>query len=128
MSEEFDKTQDSWVVAHMGKSSQETAERLLTTPQERPPADAPLLVLRRVRARCVGSGSSNFWIIGHEAAEPMLDGEFPMIGVSPTAYFVRVPRFNYLPYAVPRRELDPANHEIHGDLGSFEAQMKRVYG
>ena len=56
-----------------------------------------MLTLRGVNARCVAGGASNFWIVGHEAAEPMLTGDFPITGMSPTAYFVLAPNFNYLP-------------------------------
>ena len=128
MSDENADRQRDWVNAHMGRSSKDTAARLLTTPQPKPPADAPRLTLRGVRARCVAGGSSNFWIIGHEAAEPMLDGDFPMTGMSPTAYFVQVARFNDLPYAVRRADLTPANHVISGDLDRLEAAMREVYG
>ena len=44
---------EDWVNRHMGRTSVETAQRLLTTAQPRPPADAPTLQLRGVRARCV---------------------------------------------------------------------------
>jgi len=129
MSDSTEKpSHESWVVSHMGKSSEETARRLLTTPQPKPPADAPRLLLRGVKARCVGSGASNFWIIDHPAAEPVLNGDYPMIAISPTAYFVRAPEFNDLPYAIQRRDLTTANHEIRGDLTHFEAQMRQVYG
>jgi len=120
--------QQDWVNAHMGRSSKETAHRLLTTEQPRPPADAPVLTLRGVRARCVAGGASNFWIIGSEAAEPVLEGEFPMTGMSPTAYFIQVPRFNYLPYAVRRADLRPENHGSTRDVSALQAAMREVYG
>ena len=119
--------QRDWVNAHMGRTSKQTAERLLSTPQPRPPDDAPTLTLRRVRARCVAGGASNFWIVNAEAAEPLLEGDFPMIGMSPTAYFIQVPRFNDLPYAVRRSELDAGNHAITGDVGKLERAMREVY-
>jgi len=120
--------QQDWVNAHLGRSSKQTVERLLTSPQAQPPADAPVLTLRGVKARCVAGGASNFWIVGHEAAEPALSGAFPMTGMSPTAYFILAPNFNFLPYAVPRASLTPDNHSIAGDLAAFEAQMREVYG
>ena len=120
--------QKDWVNAHMGRTSKETAHRLLTTDQPRPPADAPTLTLRGVRARCVAGGASNFWIIKSEAAEPLLDGDFPLTGISPTAYFVQVPRFNYLPYAVRRADLTPENHTIVGSTEDLERAMREVYG
>jgi len=120
--------QKDWVNAHMGRTSKETAHRLLTTEQPRPPADAPMLTLRGVRARCVAGGASNFWIIRSEAAEPVLDGDFPLTGMSPTALFIQVPRFNYLPYAVRRADLTPENHAIAGETSAIEAAMRDVYG
>jgi len=120
--------QRDWVNAHMGRSSKETAARLLSTPQPSPPMGAPILTLRGVTARCVAGGASNFWIIGSEAAEPLLDGEFPMTGMSPTAYFIQVGRFNNLPYAVRRADLTPANHDIAGDVSALEREMREVYG
>lgn len=87
-----------------------------------------MLTLRGVQARCVAGGSSNFWIIGSEAAEPVLSGEFPLIGMSPTAYFIQVRRFNDLPYAVQRAQLTADNHAIRGDISQLEADMKDVYG
>ncbi len=128
MSESNTDRQRDWVNAHMGKTSKETAQRLLTTDQPRPPADAPTLTLHGVRARCVAGGASNFWIVKSEAAEPVLDGDFPMTGMSPTAYFIQVPRFNYLPYAVKRSDLTPENHAIAGDLADLERDMRDVYG
>jgi hypothetical protein len=120
--------QQDWVNAHLGRSSKQTVERLLTSPQARPPDDAPILTLRGVKARCVAGGASNFWIVGHEAAEPVLTGDFPITGMSPTAYFVLAPNFNYLPYAVPRDRLTAENHAVAGDLAALEAQMREVYG
>ena len=120
--------QKDWVNAHMGRTSKETAHRLLTTDQPRPPKDAPVLTLRGVRARCVAGGASNFWIIKSEAAEPLLDGDFPLTGMSPTALFVQVPRFNFLPYAVRRADLTPDNHTISGDVAPLETAMREVYG
>jgi hypothetical protein len=120
--------QKDWVNAHMGRSSKETAQRLLTTPQPKPPEDAPVLTLRKVRARCVAGGASNFWITKSEAGEPLLDGDFPMTGMSPTAYFIQVPQFNYLPYAVRRADLTDANHSISGDASALERDMRDVYG
>jgi len=119
---------EDWVNAHLGTSSQDTAKRLLTTPQPQAPPDAPILALRGVKARCVAGGASNFWIIGSDAAEPLLDGRYPMIGMSPTAYFIRVPGFNDLPYAVRRSELTRENHEVEGDTAPLAAAMKDVYG
>jgi hypothetical protein len=112
----------------MGRTSKETAERLLTVRQPRPPAGAPILHLAGVRARCVAGGASNFWIVGSEAAEPTLSGAYPLTGISPTAYFIAVPEFNYLPYAVARAQLTPENHRIEGDTARLEAQMRDVYG
>lgn len=126
--DDAERLRGDWVNAHMGKTSKQTAERLLTTPQPRPPADAPLLVLRGVRARCVAGGASNFWILKADAAEPLLTGEFPMTGMSPTAYFIQAPNFNNLPYAVPRANLTSNNHEIRGAVAAMEAQMREVYG
>ena len=120
--------QQDWVNKHLGRSSKETAHRLLTTPQPMPPPGAPTLALREVRARCVAAGASNFWIVRSEAAEPVLTGEFPMIGISPTAYFVQVARFNDLPYAVRRADLNPANHSVSGDISGLERAMHDVYG
>jgi len=117
-----------WINEHLGKSSRDTSERLLSTPQPRPDPNGPRLKLRNVRARCVAGGSSNFWIIGSEAAEPMLDGDYPLIGIAPTAYFVAVARFNDLPYAVRRADLTPENHAVLGDTTALEAAMKEVYG
>lgn len=118
----------NWVDAHMGRTSKETAQRLLSAEQPRPPADAPVLHLEGVKARCVAGGASNFWIIGAEAGEPMLKGDYPMIGMSPTAYFIQAPEFNYLPYAVSRATLHGGNHRIIGDTASLESQMREVYG
>ena len=93
------------------------------------PGGAPVgLTLRGVKARCVAGGASNFWIVGHEAAEPIFTGDFPVTGMSPTAYFVLAPNFNYLPYAVPRALLTAENHAVVGDLTALEAQMREVYG
>jgi hypothetical protein len=128
MSDPSRDPQKDWVNAHMGRTSKETAHRLLTTDQPRPPEDAPVLTLRGVRARCVAGGASNFWIVKSEAAEPLLDGDFPLTGMSPTAYFIQVPRFNYLPYAVRRSELTPENHKIAGDISHLERAMREVYG
>jgi hypothetical protein len=128
MDEKTRERQQDWVNAHMGRTSKETAHQLLTTPQPRPPSGAPVLTLRGVRARCVAGGASNFWIIGSEAAEPLLDGDFPMTGMSPTAYFIQVPRFNDLPYAVLRADLRPENHSVAGDVSALEAAMREVYG
>ncbi len=119
---------DDWVNAHMGRTSKETAQRLLTTEQPRPPADAPVLRLRGVKARCVAGGASNFWITGSAAAEPVLTGDYPLTGMSPTAYFIQVPEFNYLPYAVRRAELQPDNHSVEGNTAVLEARMREVYG
>jgi len=121
-------TGGDWVNAHLGSSSKETSKRLLSTPQPQAPPNAPILALRRVKARCVAGGASNFWIIGSDAAEPLLDGRYPMIGMSPTAYFIRVPDFNDLPYAVRRSELTSENHEVEGDTAPLAAAMKDVYG
>jgi hypothetical protein len=120
--------QKDWVNAHLGRTSKETTHRLLTTEQPRPPADAPVLTLHGVRGRCVAGGASNFWIVGSEAAEPLLEGEFPMTGMSPTVYFIQAPTFNYLPYAVRRADLTPENHAVSGDLRALEAAMREVYG
>jgi hypothetical protein len=128
MSEKPADPQKDWVNAHMGRSSKETAHRLLTTAQPGPPPDAPKLTLRSVRARCVAGGASNFWIIKSEAAEPELNGEFPMTGMSPTAFFIQVARFNDLPYAVRRSDLTSENHSIAGDITSLERAMREVYG
>ncbi len=120
--------QQDWVNAHLGKSSKQTVERLLTAPQARPPDGSPTLTLRGVRARCVAGGASNFWIVSHEAAEPLLAGDYPLTGMSPTAFFVQAPEYNWLPYAVQRAELTPENHAISGDMGPIEAQMHEAYG
>jgi hypothetical protein len=128
VAETGDDPQKDWVNAHMGRTSKQTAQRLLTTAQPQPPAGSPRLVLRSVKARCVAGGASNFWIIASEAAEPVLDGEFPMTGMSPTAYFIQVPRFNLLPYAVRRADLTPQNHSISGDTADLERAMREVYG
>lgn len=128
MDEKNAERQKDWVNAHMGRTSKETAHRLLTTDQPLPPANSPTLTLRGVRARCVAGGASNFWIIKSEAAEPVLEGDFPLTGMSPTALFVQVPRFNYLPYAVRRADLTTANHAISGDIAPLEAAMREVYG
>jgi hypothetical protein len=119
---------EDWVNAHMGRTSKETAQRLLTTPQPQPPADAPILTLRGVKGRCVAGGASNFWIVGSEAGEPELNGEYPLIGISPTAYFIQAPEFNFLPYAVARAQLRPDNHSIRGDTSALEARQRDVYG
>ncbi|MBV8459349.1 MAG: hypothetical protein JOZ28_03630 [Candidatus Eremiobacteraeota bacterium] len=119
---------EDWVNRHMGRTSVETAERLLTTAQPQPPADSPILQLRGVRARCVAGGASNFWIIGSSAGEPMLSGDYPLIGVSPTAYFVQAPEFNFLPYAVRRADLTTDNHSVAGDVTALEARMREIYG
>ncbi|HEY7992932.1 MAG: hypothetical protein ACHQY2_01010 [Candidatus Eremiobacterales bacterium] len=128
MDEKNADRQKDWVNAHMGRTSKETAHRLLTTDQPRPPENSPVLSLRGVRARCVAGGASNFWIVKSEAAEPILDGDFPLTGMSPTALFVKVPRFNYLPYAVRRADLTPDNHTISGETSPLEAAMREVYG
>lgn len=123
-----EKQRLSWVDAHMGRTSKETAERLLSVAQPRPPADAPTLKLKGLKARCVAGGASNFWIIGSEAGEPVLSGDYPLIGMSPTAYFIQAPEFNYLPYAVQRSTLSPDNHSIEGDTGKLEMRMREIYG
>jgi hypothetical protein len=128
MAKRPEDVQQDWVNAHLGKSSKQTVERLLSAPTARPPADAPILTLRGVKARCVAGGASNFWIVGHEAAEPSLSGEYPMIGMSPTAYFVQAPEFNFLPYAVQRALLTAENHAIAGYIACLEAQMREAYG
>lgn len=128
MSASSDDPQKVWVNQHMGRTSKETAKRLLTTPQPQPPPNSPILALRGVKARCVAGGASNFWIIGHEAAEPVLDGQFPLTGMSPAAYFVQVPHFNFLPYAIRRADLTPENHAISGDTKEIERAMREVYG
>ena len=128
MTEKGRDPQQDWVNAHMGRTSKETAQRLLTSPQPMPPDDAPVLTLRSVPSRCVAAGASNFWIIRSEAAEPVLDGDFPLTGMSPTAYFIQVPRYNYLPYAVRREDLTPENHAIRGDVSELEQAMREVYG
>ena len=119
---------EDWVNMHMGRTSKETAKRLLTTEQPPPPAGAPTLTLRGVQARCVAGGASNFWIIGSEAGEPFLTGDYPLIGISPTAYFIQAAEFNNLPYAVQRSLLGPNNHSITGDITTLEARMHDVYG
>jgi hypothetical protein len=128
MSETGNDPQKDWVNAHMGRTSKETAARLLTTPQPRPPANAPVLTLHGVRARCVAGGASNFWIVKSEAAEPVLEGDFPLTGLSPTAYFIQVPKFNFLPYSVMRADLTPENHAISGETSDLERAMREVYG
>ena len=120
--------QQDWVNAHLGRSSKQTVERLLTAPQARPPGGLPILTLRGVRGRCVAGGASNFWIVGHEAAEPVLAGEYPLTGMSPTAYFVQAPEYNWLPYAVQRSGLTSENHASAGDVGPLEAKMREAYG
>lgn len=122
-----EKQREDWVNAHMGRTSKETAARLLTTPQPQPPDDAPVLTLRAVKGRCVAGGASNFWILGSDAAEPLLSGDYPLTGISPTAYFVQAPEFNYLPYAVARANLTAENHHLRGDLTRLEAEMRSVY-
>ncbi|HEV2878971.1 MAG TPA: carboxylating nicotinate-nucleotide diphosphorylase [Candidatus Eremiobacteraceae bacterium] len=119
---------EDWVNAHMGRTSKETAQRLLTTQQPRPPEHAPILHLQAVKARCVAGGASNFWIIGSEAGEPTLNGDYPLIGISPTAYFVQAAEYNFLPYAIQRSRLAPDNHSISGDTKELEARMHEVYG
>jgi hypothetical protein len=128
MSKRPEDVQQDWVNAHLGKSSKQTVERLLTAPQARPPEGSPILTLRGVRGRCVAGGASNFWIVGHPAAEPTLTGAYPLIGMSPTAYFVQVSEYNWLPYAVPRAHLTPENHSIEGDMGPLKAEMHEAYG
>jgi len=122
------RQRESWVDQHMGRTSVETAKRLLETEQPRPPADAPLLHLRGVPARCVAGGASNFWIIGSPAGEPVLSGDYPLIGMSPTAYFVQAPEFNLLPYAIRKDQLTPDNHNIDGNISALVAKMHDVYG
>jgi hypothetical protein len=122
------RQRESWVDQHMGRTSVETAKRLLETEQPRPPANAPTLRLRGVQARCVAGGASNFWIIGSPAGEPVLTGAYPLVGMSPTAYFVQAPEFNFLPYAVRRDKLTADNHSIEGDVAALEAKMHEVYG
>ena len=119
---------EDWVNAHMGRTSKETAHRLLATQQPQPPANAPVITLRAVRARCVAGGASNFWIIGSDAGEPVLTGEYPLVGISPTAYFVQAPEYNFLPYAIQRSALTSDNHTIRGDIQALEARMREVYG
>jgi len=119
---------EDWVNQHMGRTSKETAQRLLTTEQPRPPAGAPTLRLQGVQARCVAGGASNFWIVGSAAGEPVFTGDYPLVGMSPTAYFIQAPEFNFLPYAVRRCELRPENHSIQGDVTQLEARMREVYG
>jgi len=118
---------EDWVNAHMGRTSKETAHRLLTTRQPRPPADSPILSLRGAKARCVAGGASNFWIIGSDAGEPVLTGDYPLIGISPTAYFIQAPEYNFLPYAIQRSTLTSDNHSIRGDTTKLEARMHEVY-
>jgi hypothetical protein len=120
--------QRDWVNAHMGKTSKQAAQRLLSAPQTPAPPDAPRLTLRGVKVRCVAGGASNFWIIGSEAAEPQISGDYPLTSMSPTAYFIKVPQFNDLPYAVPRERLTAQNHGINGDTSALEAQMREAYG
>ena len=119
---------EDWINDHMIKSSEATAKRLLSAPQPRADANAPILTLRAVKARCVAGGASNFWITGSPAAEPVLEGDFPLIGMSPSAYFVKVARFNDLPYAVARNALTADNHAIAGDPSKLAADMNEVYG
>jgi hypothetical protein len=119
---------EDWVNAHMGRTSKETAHRLLTTQQPKPPADAPVITLRGVKARCVAGGASNFWIIGSDAGEPVLSGDYPLVGMSPTAYFVQAPEYNFLPYSVQRSALTADNHSIAGDTAPLEERMHEVYG
>jgi nicotinate-nucleotide pyrophosphorylase (carboxylating) len=119
---------EDWVNAHMGTTSKATAQRLLTTQQPLPPKNAPILSLRGVKARCVAGGASNFWIIGSEAGEPRLSGDYPLIGISPAAYFIQAPEYNFLPYAIQRSLLAPDNHSISGDTKDLEARMHEVYG
>jgi hypothetical protein len=128
MAKRPEDVQQDWVNAHLGKSSKQTVERLLSAPQSRPPKDTPILTLRGVRGRCVAGGASNFWIVGHPAAEPTLLGAFPLIGMSPSAYFVQVQEYNWLPYAVPRALLTSENHSIEGDMRPLEAEMHEAYG
>ena len=131
MSDSHNKTEsqrEDWVNAHMGRTSKETAQRLLTTQQPQPPADAPVITLRAVRARCVAGGASNFWIIRSDAGEPVLTGDYPLVGMSPTAYFVQAPEYNFLPYAIQRSALTPDNHTIRGDIQPLEARMREAYG
>ena len=118
---------EDWVNEHMGRTSVQTAQRLLTTAQPRPPSDAPTLQLRAVRARCVAGGASNFWIIGSGAGEPTLTGDYPLTGMSPTAYFIQAPEFNFLPYAVRRADLSADNHRVVGDVSALVARMREVY-
>lgn len=119
---------EDWVNAHMGRTSKETAHRLLTTEQPQPSPDAPVITLRAVKARCVAGGASNFWIIGSDAGEPVLTGDYPLVGISPTAYFVQAPEYNFLPYAIQRSLLTADNHTIRGDTKQLEARMREVYG
>jgi hypothetical protein len=123
-----EQQRQDWVTLHMGRTSKETAARLLSTPQPQPPPNAPVLRLHKVKGRCVAGGASNFWILGAEAAEPVFDGEYPLTGMSPTAYFIQAPNFNYLPYAIARAHLTPENHDLSGDLSPLEAEMRSVYG
>jgi len=116
-----------WVTEHMGRTSKETAQRLLTVQQPRPPEHAPILTLHSVQGRCVAGGASNFWIIGSPAAEPVFEGDYPLTGMSPTAYFIQAPEFNYLPYAVPRSELTAENHSVRGDTAALERDMREIY-
>lgn len=119
---------EDWVNAHMGRTSKETAQRLLTTQQPQPPEGSPVLTLRGVKARCVAGGASNFWIIGSDAGEPVLTGDYPLVGISPTAYFIQALEYNYLPYAIQRSALTTDNHSIRGDTQQLEASMREVYG
>jgi hypothetical protein len=57
----------------------------------------------------------------------VLTGDYPMTGLSPTAYFIQAPEFNFLPYAVRRANLRPDNHSIEGDTSKLEARMHEVY-
>ncbi len=127
MAQSKDPQQD-WVNAHLGRSSKQVAARLLSSPQPAPPLAGPVLELKGVRARCVAGGASNFWIVGSEAAEPRLDGDYPLTAMSPTAYFILVPEFNNLPYCVDRSALNDANHRVCGDTRPLEAAMREVYG
>ena len=76
----------------------------------------------------MAGGASNFWIIGSEAGEPLLTGDYPLIGMSPTAYFVQAPEFNFLPYAIQRSQLRSDNHGVEGNTDKLEAQMREAYG
>jgi hypothetical protein len=57
-----------------------------------------------------------------------LSGDYPMIGMSPTAYFIQAPEFNFLPYAVRRAALHEGNHTIVGDTAKLAEKMREVYG